>query len=49
MAGRLADVVVLDGDPLQDITCLEGSANVLAVLKGGELVKDCLVETLNPR
>jgi imidazolonepropionase-like amidohydrolase len=48
-AGRLADLVVLDGDPLQDITCLEGSANVLAVLKGGELVKDCLVETLNPR
>ncbi|HJO25414.1 MAG: amidohydrolase family protein [Myxococcota bacterium] len=47
-AGRLADVVVLDGDPLQDITCLADPANVLAVLKGGEVVKDLLGEPQSP-
>jgi imidazolonepropionase-like amidohydrolase len=46
--GRLADIAVVDGDPLQDITCLADSANVLAVLKGGEVVKDGLVETVSP-
>ncbi len=41
--GRLADLVVVSGDPLQDITCLADAANVLAVLKGGEVMKDRLV------
>ena len=47
-AGRLADVVVVDGDPLQDITRLSDPANVLAVLKGGEVMKDILVESASP-
>jgi imidazolonepropionase-like amidohydrolase len=37
--GRLADLIVVDGDPLADITCLKNPANVRAVLKGGAFVK----------
>jgi imidazolonepropionase-like amidohydrolase len=40
--GRLADLIVVDGDPLADITCLKNPANVRAVLKGGAFVKDGL-------
>ena len=34
--GRFADLIAVDGDPLQDITVLE---NVKLVMKGGEVVK----------
>jgi imidazolonepropionase-like amidohydrolase len=36
-AGKLADVVILDGDPLADVTDL---LNVSTVIKGGEVVVD---------
>jgi imidazolonepropionase-like amidohydrolase len=36
--GKLADVLVVDGDVIQDITLLENRDNILAVLQGG-LVK----------
>jgi imidazolonepropionase-like amidohydrolase len=35
--GRLADVIVVDGDPLADITVLGEPANIKAVYKGGTL------------
>ena len=38
--GKLADLIVVDGDPVQDVTCLKDAGSVLAVLKGGEWVKD---------
>jgi imidazolonepropionase-like amidohydrolase len=40
--GRLADLIVVDGDPLSDITCLKNPAKIQAVLKGGAFVKDLL-------
>ena len=40
--GKHADLVVVDGDPLQDITCLKDAANVRMVVKNGEVVKDSL-------
>ncbi|HXK23878.1 MAG TPA: amidohydrolase family protein [Myxococcota bacterium] len=40
--GKLADLLVVQGDPLHDITCLKNPANVQAVLKGGVFVKDGL-------
>jgi imidazolonepropionase-like amidohydrolase len=39
-AGKLADLLVVDGDPLADIGCLRDS--LLAIVKGGEFVKDAL-------
>lgn len=36
-AGRYADIIAVDGDPLQDVTLLE---NVVFVMKGGDVYKD---------
>ena len=38
--GYLADLLVVDGDPLGDIGVLQDRARLLAVMKGGTLVKD---------
>jgi imidazolonepropionase-like amidohydrolase len=38
--GYLADLLVVDGDPLGDIALLEDPGRLLAVMKGGTLVKD---------
>ena len=39
-AGKLADLLVVDGDPSVDITLLTDAANIKAILKGGDFVKD---------
>ena len=36
-AGKWADIIAVDGDPLQDVTTLE---RVRFVMKGGEVVKN---------
>jgi imidazolonepropionase-like amidohydrolase len=41
-AGRLADLIAVDGDPVSDITCLKDPTRVRAVLKGGAFTKDTL-------
>ena len=38
--GYLADLLVVDGDPLADIAVLQDQAKLLAVMKGGTLVRD---------
>jgi imidazolonepropionase-like amidohydrolase len=40
--GYLADLVVVDGDPLSDIAVLQDEARLLAVMKNGTLAKDAL-------
>ena len=35
--GKLADVLVVDGDVLADISLLEDRANFLAVMQGGTI------------
>ncbi|MEE3331684.1 MAG: amidohydrolase family protein [Myxococcota bacterium] len=40
--GKVADMLVVDGDPSQDISLLQEDARLLAILKGGEFVKDAL-------
>ena len=40
--GYLADLLVVDGDPLADISVLQDQARLLAVVKGGALVSDNL-------
>ncbi len=39
-AGKLADLLVVDGDPSVDITVLTDAHNIKAILKGGAFVKD---------
>ncbi len=38
-AGKLADIVLVNGDPLADIGCLVGSENIAGVYLGGKRVK----------
>jgi imidazolonepropionase-like amidohydrolase len=40
--GMLADVLVVDGDPIDDITVLTDKAKLLAIIKDGKFVKDSL-------
>ena len=40
--GKLADLLVVDGDPIDDIAILQDRARILAILKCGEAIKDDL-------
>ena len=40
--GKLADLVIVDGNPLEDISVLADRANLHGILKGGRWVKDLL-------
>ena len=42
--GKLADLIVLDGDPVADVALFRDRAKLLAVMKGGALIKDTLPE-----
>jgi imidazolonepropionase-like amidohydrolase len=44
-AGKLADLLVVDGNPLDDLSVLQDRANLLAILKGGAFVKDDLPDS----
>ncbi len=39
-AGKLADIIVVDGNPLQDITILQERERVRLVMKGGQVFRD---------
>jgi imidazolonepropionase-like amidohydrolase len=43
--GKLADLLVVDGDPSVDIAVLQDRAKLQAILKGGRLVKDELPDS----
>ncbi|MGB3413507.1 MAG: amidohydrolase family protein [Microbacteriaceae bacterium] len=38
--GKLADFIVLDGDPLENISLFDEPKNILVVAQGGQIVKD---------
>ena len=40
--GKLADLLVVDGDPISDISCLKDRDNLLAIVKDGVFYKDAL-------
>ena len=42
--GYLADLLVVDGDPLSDISILQDAGKLLAIVKGGTFVKDALAD-----
>ena len=41
-AGKFADLIVVDGDPTQDITILQDAAKIVAVMKGGEFYHNAI-------
>lgn len=41
-AGKLADLIVIDGDPLADITVLQDHDRIVGVMKGGEFFHNAL-------
>jgi imidazolonepropionase-like amidohydrolase len=41
-AGKLADLLVVDGDPLIDVSCLARRENLRVILLGGRVMKDTL-------
>jgi imidazolonepropionase-like amidohydrolase len=47
--GKLADLLVVDGDPLADIAVLQNRDRLLAIIKGGAFVKDALPRTADER
>jgi imidazolonepropionase-like amidohydrolase len=46
--GKLADLLVVDGDPVADVNVLRGADALLAVVQGGNLVVDRLPDTDRP-
>lgn len=40
--GKLADIIVVDGDPIQDVRILQDNKTIRLVMKGGEIVKSNL-------
>ena len=47
-AGKLADIVVVDGDILEDISLLEDRSRLLAVMQGGIIKAGSLHNTSQP-
>jgi imidazolonepropionase-like amidohydrolase len=47
-AGKLADLVVVAGDPLADIACLQNPEKIALVMKGGVLAADRLPGPTRP-
>ena len=43
--GKLADLIVVDGDPLGDVTMLQNPERIALVLKGGEIAANRLLQT----
>jgi imidazolonepropionase-like amidohydrolase len=41
-AGKFADLIVVDGDPIADITILQDHGRIVAVMKGGKFYHDAL-------
>ena len=40
--GKIADILVVDGDPLDDISILEDTKNLLMIIQGGNFYKDTI-------
>ncbi|HEX2170965.1 MAG TPA: amidohydrolase family protein [Dehalococcoidia bacterium] len=48
-AGKLADLVVIDGDPTADVTVLQDAAKIVAVMKGGEFYHNTITGQVKHR
>ena len=45
--GKQADLIVIDGNPLEDITCFQKKEKMIYVLKDGEIIKGRGMNSLN--
>ena len=43
--GKLADLIIVAGDPLSDVTVLQNPERIALVLKGGEIAANRLAKT----
>jgi imidazolonepropionase-like amidohydrolase len=43
--GKLADLLVVEGNPLEDISVLQDEKNLKIIMKSGRIVKNELEET----
>jgi imidazolonepropionase-like amidohydrolase len=41
--GKLADLLVVDGNPLEDISIMEDKSNLLMIMQGGRAHKDLVM------
>jgi imidazolonepropionase-like amidohydrolase len=41
--GKKADVIVIDGNPLDDIRILQDTSRIALIVKQGEIIKNALV------
>jgi imidazolonepropionase-like amidohydrolase len=39
-AGKIADLLIVDGNPLENMSLLDDKTNLLAIIKGGAFMKD---------
>ena len=46
--GKLADLLVVEGNPLEDIAVLHTQDNLKLIMKGGRVVKDTLESETQP-
>ena len=47
-AGRYADLLVIDGDPLHDIAILDQKEQIQLIMKGGQIFRNTLTTTTAP-
>jgi imidazolonepropionase-like amidohydrolase len=48
-AGMFADLLVVDGNPLDDVRILQDRAKLRLIMKDGEIIKDTLAESATAR
>jgi imidazolonepropionase-like amidohydrolase len=46
--GRLADLLVIDGDPLEDVRILQERSHLRVIMKDGKFIKNMLEEPCHP-
>src|SRR5688500_3614284 len=47
-AGKYADLLVIDGDPIEDITILDRQEHIQLVMKGGHIYRNTLTLSAAP-
>jgi imidazolonepropionase-like amidohydrolase len=46
-AGKFADLIIVDGNPLENVRILQDSSRIRMVMKGGQIMKSSLAQTID--